>query len=64
MGSLTEEMVAKEGDLRCVSLCSQSCSGARGAITAQALITSPERKASICLSEGNVYLSNSGRAQG
>lgn len=40
------------GDLRIGSLCPQSGSGDRGGNVSQALRASPERKASICLSEG------------
>lgn len=59
-----EEVVAGERDLSSGSLCPQSCSGRRAGNISQALRASPERKASICLSEGNGYLSVSGRTRG
>lgn len=47
-----EDVVAAKRDLRSSFLCSQSCSGHRRDNISQALRASPERKASIYLSEG------------
>lgn len=47
-----QEAVAGERDHRYGALRPQSCSGRGGGSVSQALRASPEREASICLSEG------------